>query len=267
LHALLTGERQGYYADFGTLPGLAKTFTSGFFHDGTYSQFRGRRHGAPVDRATVPGYRFVVFLQDHDQVGNRARGDRLSQLISAGLARVGALLLLTGPYTPMLWMGEEWGAQTPWQFFTSHPEKDLGELTTQGRKQEFASHGWDEDDVPDPQDPATFERSHLDWSEPKRPEHAQMLTLYRTLISLRHHLPELTDPRLDRVAVDYDEQANWLSVHRGDLRVVANLSGTARTVPLDRPSVDVLLSTERGFRIGPDGIHLPGESGAIVRVI
>ena len=267
LHALLTGERQGYYVDFGTLPGLAKTFTSAFFHDGTYSEFRGRPHGAPVDRVATPGYRFVVFLQDHDQVGNRARGERLSQLTSPGLARVGALLLLTGPFTPMLWMGEEWGARTPWQFFTSHPEKELGELTARGRKEEFAAHGWNSDDVPDPQDPATFERSKLDWSEPQRPEHASMQRLYTTLITLRHRLAELSDPRLDRVAVDYDETARWVSVHRGDLRVVANLSGAAQTVPLDRPAVDVLCSTERGFRIGPAGAYLVAESGAIVRVV
>ncbi len=267
LHALLTGERQGYYADFGTLPGVAKTFTSAFFHDGTFSEFRGRPYGAPVDRAATPGYRFVVFLQDHDQVGNRAQGDRLATLVSPGLARIGALLLLTGPYTPMLWMGEEWGARTPWQFFTSHPEKDLGEIVAHGRKAEFASHGWSEDDVPDPQDPATFERSHLDWSEPNRPENASMLRLYQTLISLRHRLPELTDPRLDRVSVDYEETARWLIVHRGALRVVANLSGAEQTVPLDRPAVDVVTATDRGFRIGPDGIHLPAESGAIVRVV
>jgi maltooligosyltrehalose trehalohydrolase len=267
LHALLTGERQGYYVDFGTLPGVAKALTSGFFHDGTFSEFRGRAHGAPVDRAATPGYRFVVFLQDHDQVGNRAQGDRLAALVSPGLARIGALLLLTGPYTPMLWMGEEWGAKTPWQFFTSHPEKELGEIVAHGRKAEFASHGWSEDDVPDPQDPATFERSHLDWAEPEGPENASMLRLHQTLIALRHRLPELTDPRLDRVAVTYDEAAHWLTVHRGQLRVVANLSGAAQTVPLDRPAVDVVTATDRGFRIGPDGIHLPAESGAIVRVV
>ena len=266
LHALLTGERQGYYADFGTLPGLAKTWTSAFFHDGTFSQFRGRVHGQPVDRVTTPGYRFVVCLQDHDQVGNRARGERLTELTSPGLLRVGALLLLTSPFTPMLWMGEEWAANTPWQFFTSHPEPELAELTAQGRKEEFASHGWDADDVPDPQDPATFERSHLDWAEPDKPEHASMLRLYRTLISLRHRDHDLTDPRLDRVAVDYDEQADWVSIRRGSLRVVANLSAAAQTVPLDQPPVDVLAATERGFRFGPDGIFLPAESGAIVRV-
>lgn len=139
LHALLTGERQGYYADFGTLPGLAKVLTRAFFHDGTHSAFRGREHGRPVNRATTPGYRFVAFLQDHDQVGNRAAGERLATLTSPGLLRVGALLLLTSPFTPMLWMGEEWAARTPWQFFTSHPEPELAERSPRDGRRSSAS--------------------------------------------------------------------------------------------------------------------------------
>ena len=265
LHSLLTGEHQGYYADFGTLPGLAKTWKSAFFHDGTYSQFRGRTHGAPVDRTATPGYRFVVSLQNHDQIGNRALGDRLASLISPGLARVGAMLLLTSPFTPMLWMGEEWGARTPWQFFTSHPEVDLGRLTAEGRKAEFAQHGWG-DEVPDPQDPQTFRRSKLDWTELVDPGHAQMYQLYRRLLQLRRRESALTDPRLDRVEVTYDEQARWLCVHRGDLRVVANLAGEQQVIPLDHPAVNVLVTTERGFVFGPQGIGLAGESAAVVRV-
>ena len=166
VHALVTGERQGYYADFGTLPGLAKVLSSAFFHDGTFSEFRGRPHGRPVDRVATPGYRFVVCLQNHDQVGNRAQGERLSQLTSPGLLRVAALLLLTSPFTPMLWMGEEWGATTPWQFFTSHPEPDIAQATTEGRLAEFGAHGW-ADEAADPQDPETFLRSKLDWDEPR----------------------------------------------------------------------------------------------------
>ena len=266
VHALLTGEHQGYYADFGTLPGLAKTFESGFFHDGTYSAFRRRTHGAPVDRVTTPGYRFVVCVQDHDQVGNRAQGERLSQLTTPRLLRVAALLLLTSPFTPMLWMGEEWGARTPWQFFTSHPEPDLAEATARGRVAEFAEHGWGAD-VPDPQDPATFERSHLDWSEPERAEHADVLRLYRRLIMLRHAEPDLTDPRLDRIEVTYDEDAHWVCVWRGRLRVVVNLSAEAQIIGLDRAPVDVLVSTTGGFSFGPDGVHLPAETGAVVRVV
>ncbi len=134
LHALLTGERQGYYADFGGLDALATVWQGAFFHAGTWSSFRARVHGRPVDRARIPGYRFIAYLQNHDQIGNRARGDRLATLTSAGLLRVGAVLLLTGPFTPMLFMGEEWGADTPWQFFTQHPEPELAAAVSAGRQ-------------------------------------------------------------------------------------------------------------------------------------
>nr|MDQ6938268.1 DUF3459 domain-containing protein [Actinomycetota bacterium] len=266
LHALLTGERQGYYADFGTLPGLTKTWERAFFHDGTYSPFRKRRHGAPVDRVNTPGYRFVVCLQNHDQIGNRAQGDRITRLTSRGLVRVGALLLLTSPFTPMLFMGEEWGATTPWQFFTSHPEPELARATAEGRHAEFAQHGWG-DDVADPQDPETFRRSKLAWSDLEQEDHRDMLRLYRNLLSLRHARPELTDPRLDRVHVDYDDTERWVRVDRGALRVVVNLAQQLRTVPVDAPVVDVLLATERGFSFGPAGITLPPESGAVIQVV
>jgi maltooligosyltrehalose trehalohydrolase len=266
LHSLLTGEHQGYYADFGTLSGFAKTWTSAFFHDGTYSAFRQRTHGQPVDRLTTPGYRFVVALQNHDQIGNRAAGERLTQLTSPELLRVGALLLLTSPFTPMLFMGEEWAATTPWQFFTSHPEPELGAAVAKGRLEEFGEHGWGED-VADPQDPKTFERSHLNWSERHDAPRKRMYELYRRLIGLRREQSALTDPRLNLVEVDYDEDARWVRIHRGELRVVVNFDSEPRTVPLDRAPVNVLLATESGFRFGPDGIHLPSESGAIVRVI
>jgi maltooligosyltrehalose trehalohydrolase len=277
LHALLTGERQGYYADFGSIAALAKAMTGAFFHDGTFSSFRGRLHGRPVDRQRIAGYRFVVFLQDHDQVGNRATGDRLPTITDREMLRIGAMLLLTGPFTPMLWMGEEWGAATPWQFFTSHPEPELGEATARGRIAEFTAHGWDADVVPDPQDPHTFERSKLDWAEPARPQHAELLQLYGSLIALRRARPELADPRLDRVAVDFDEDARWLVIHRGRLRVAANLSETPQVVPLDAPPIDVLLATDPGWTFGARlggtgrhgepagaGIELPGQCAAIV---
>ncbi len=123
VHTLLTGERHGYYSDFGSLECLATVLTGAFFHADTYSSFRRRRHGRPVDRVNTPGHRFVVCLQNHDQIGNRALGDRLA--LSPGLRKVGAALILASPFTPMLFMGEEWGAGTPWLFFTSHPEPEL----------------------------------------------------------------------------------------------------------------------------------------------
>jgi maltooligosyltrehalose trehalohydrolase len=268
LHALLTGERQGYYVDFGSLDVLAKVATSAFLHDGTYSTFRQREHGKPVDRAAVPGYRFVVFLQDHDQVGNRAVGDRLTELVEPRMLRVGALLLLSLPFTPMLFMGEEWGASTRWQFFTSHPQEDLGTVVREGRFDEFRGHDWPDDvEVPDPQDPETFRRSKLDWSEPESGRHAELLQLYRKLIAVRHRETDLTDPRMDRVVVTFDDQARWLVVHRGGLRVAVNLAEIEQVVPVGAPITGVVVSTEPGFIFTPAGVRLPARAGAVLRVL
>ncbi len=173
LHSALSGETQGYYVDFGPLAVLQKVLTRAFFHDGTYSSFRGRNHGRPVDRSTTPGWRFVVTLQNHDQVGNRAVGDRLPEITTPGLLRVGAVLLLTAPFTPMLWMGEEWAASTRWPFFTSHPEPELAEATGKGRVAEFAEHGWDVSQMIDPQDEQAYRGAVLDWDEAGRDEHGK----------------------------------------------------------------------------------------------
>jgi maltooligosyltrehalose trehalohydrolase len=263
LHTAVTGERQGYYADFGSLATLASTVAHPFFHAGTWSSFRGRVHGRPVDTRRIPGHRFVVYTTDHDQVGNRATGDRPSQTQPRGLLAVAAALVLTSPYTPMLFMGEEWGASTPWQFFTSFDDPDLGEAVRTGRRGEFAEHGWDAEDVPDPQDPATRERSVLDWAEPGRDDHAWLLDLYRRLIALRRARTELTDPRLDRVEVTYDEDERWLVVHRGDLRVVTNLGTSPRRVTLDGPIAEVLLASADTWVEGPE-VALDGQSFAVV---
>jgi len=264
LHALLSGERQGYYGDFGSLSALAKVLTRAFFHDGTYSSFRGRNHGKPVDTAATPGYRFVACLQNHDQVGNRAAGDRLSQITSPGMLKVGATLLLTSPFTPMLWMGEEWAASTPWPFFTSHPEPELAQATATGRIAEFADHGWDADDVVDPQEPASFTGAKLRWHERDEPGHAAILALYRTLLGLRRDQPDLADSRLDRVEVDFDEDAQWIVVHRGAFDVLANLADRAQLLPA-APG-DVIFRTEPGLPAEGLRITLPAWSAAIIRL-
>jgi maltooligosyltrehalose trehalohydrolase len=266
LHAALTGERQGYYADFGSLEVLAKALSSAFVHDGSWSSFRGRPHGRPVDRARVPGHRFVASLQNHDQVGNRALGDRLSTMVSADLLKVGAALLLASPYTPMLWMGEEWGATTPWQFFTSHPEPELAARTGAGRLEEFAEHGWSTSDVPDPQDPETLARSTVDWKEIDQDEHAGLLDWYRRMIALRRARAELADPRLDRVSVSYDETARWLVMSRGGLRVAANLAAARQQVPLAGRPKAVLLASAPGFVYRDGVVELDGESVAVVEL-
>lgn len=152
LHCALTGESQAYYADFAEAPigALAKTMTRAFFHDGTWSSFRGRHHGRAVDRGRTPAHRFLGYTQTHDQIGNRALGDRLAASLSPGLLACAATVALTGPFVPMLFMGEEWGAGTPWQYFTDHPDEELAEAVRAGRRREFAEHGWKAEEIPAP---------------------------------------------------------------------------------------------------------------------
>jgi maltooligosyltrehalose trehalohydrolase len=268
LHALLTGEGQGYYADFAADPygALQATLTGAFFHAGTWSSFRDAEHGAPIDTATVPGYRFLGYLQDHDQVGNRATGDRMTATISVGLAKIGAALVLTSPFTPMLFMGEEWAASTPWQYFTSHEEEELASAVREGRRREFAGHGWAAEDVPDPQDPATVAASTLDWTELEKSPHAEALAWHRSLLALRRSEPWLADPRLDLVSVDADPAARWVVVHRGPLRVVCNLAADPQVVPVAGDVTDVLLASADGAVARDAGLALPGEAVAVVRV-
>ena len=263
LHVALTGESQGYYADFAAREALAKVLRSPFFHDGTYSSFRGRRHGRSVDVATVPGWRFVATLQTHDQVGNRAQGDRLSgpQLgLDPGVLACGAAILLTSPYTPMLFMGEEWGARTPWLFFTDHTDPGIADATRDGRRAEFASHGWDERDVPDPQDPEAFRRSRLDWSEPTREPHVRLLAWYRDLIALRRQHADLHDPRLDRLEVSWEDGHLWML--RGDHLVLANLSDTRWACDTDG---DVVLSWQPDVMVRKGRVEVPARSSLVVR--
>jgi maltooligosyltrehalose trehalohydrolase len=225
LHVALTGETSGYYADFASLGALAKTATRGFFHDGTYSSFRERDHGHPLD-PSIPTWRLVTFAQDHDQIGNRAAGDRLAASSDLGMLSIAAVLTLAGPFTPMLFMGEEWGASTPWQFFTSHPEPELGRIVAEGRIGEFARMGWNPDEVPDPQDPATFRRSKLDWSELSRGEHAMLQGLYRRLIELRRSVPELTDSRFSQLQASFSDESRFFRLDRGPVTILANFGET-----------------------------------------
>ncbi|MGY1821735.1 malto-oligosyltrehalose trehalohydrolase [Geodermatophilus sp. SYSU D00079] len=266
LHSTLTGEGQGYYADFAAagVAGLAKTLTGAFFHDGAWSSFRRRHHGRPVDRNVLPGWKFLAYLQDHDQIGNRAVGDRISASLSPDLLAVGATIVLTSPFTPMLFMGEEWGATTPWQFFTSHPEPELGRATAEGRIGEFAEHGWDAEVVPDPQDPETFTRSKLDWEELEREPHSRLLGVHRALLALRRAHPDLVDPDLTRVHVTWDDAERWLVVHRGSLRVVANLSGEAREIDLDVPAGEVLFASGELPALDGRTVTVPRESAVVV---
>lgn len=268
LHVLLSGENQGYYADFDAPEAVTKVLQGIFLHDGTYSTFRRRTHGRPVDRTRTPGSRFVVSLQTHDQVGNRATGDRLSADLSPGLLACGAALLLTSAGTPMLFMGEEWGATTPWQYFTDHTDPDIAAAVRRGRRDEFASHGWRRSDVPDPQAHETFHRSQLDWSERGRTPHAELLRWYATLITLRRERPDLGDPRLDRVVVEHDPVRRTVVVHRGEHLVAVNLDGSPRDLTIGAGSPPELVAAwdPDATRLLGRVLTLPPESAAVVHV-
>lgn len=262
IHTAVSGERQGYYSDFGTLEALADTLKNGYFHAGTYSSFRRRRHGRPLDTATIPATRLLAYTSDHDQVGNRAIGDRPSQNLDFGQLAVKAALVLASPYTAMLFMGEEWASSSPFQFFTSHPEPELARATAEGRKAEFAHHGWDADEIPDPQELETFSRSKLQWDEVDTGHHARLRELYRALIALRHDEPDLADPWLDHMRVDYDESQRWITLHRGAFAIVCNVGPDPVTVPVSGELV--LASDEPAIT---DETTLPGHSFAILRAV
>ena len=265
VHAAITGERQGYYCDFGSLATLAKTYTRVFFHDGSWSEFRGRTHGRQVDVFRLPAHRFLGYLQNHDQIGNRATGDRIAVTLPADLVKVAAGLVLTSPYTPMLFMGEEWGADTPWQYFTDHIEPWLAEAVAEGRKAEFDSHGWGEEiDVPDPQDKQSFLRSKLDWTQLDRDPYLGILAWYQELIALRRARPELTDPRLERVRTDFDEDARWIMVSRGRLRIAANLGSQPARLPLGQRGTGVLAASHPGVAIHQGTATIPPAAFAVI---
>jgi maltooligosyltrehalose trehalohydrolase len=265
LHTALSGETQGYYADFARAPmaALAKTLTEAFFHDGSYSAFRGRRHGAPVDPMT-PAHRFLAYAQNHDQIGNRALGDRLTASLSPGLLACAAALVLLSPFTPMLFMGEEWGARTPWRYFTDHPDTRLAQAVRDGRRAEFAAQGR-QGDVPDPQAPQTRESSCLDWAEPGRHPHAALLAWHQDLIALRHAHPDLPHTSLGAARVTYDEDTCWLALASGPLNVAVNLN-RVRTAAIPLPAdLEVLATWDTAARHTEGLLMLPPESAAVLR--
>jgi maltooligosyltrehalose trehalohydrolase len=262
VHVALTGETSGYYADFEPLEALAKVCERGFFHDGTYSSFRRREHGVEVDTATMPTWRLVVCSQNHDQVGNRARGDRVTQVLDDDQLACAALLTLAGPFTPMLFQGEEWAASTPFQFFTSHPEPELGRATAEGRIAEFAEMGWDPAVVPDPQDPGTFAASKLDWSELSSGRHARLLAAYRRLAELRRTHPALTDPSFASVSCTADEERRVFTMARGDLLMAINFGTDPVELPV--PQGEVLFASGDGVALAGGVLRLGPHAGTLL---
>ena len=262
LHAVLTGERNGYYEDYGEIAQLAKAVRQSYVFDGVYSVHRKRRHGRPP--AGLSGHSFMAYMQNHDQVGNRAQGDRIHGTIGHDLTKVGAALYLTSPFVPMIFQGEEWAASSPFMYFTDHDE-ELGKAVSAGRKKEFGYFGWKPDEVPDPQAEETYTASKLNWDEVSSGEHADMLDWYKRLTRLRIHKPALIDGDLDQVETEFDEDARWLIVKRGPLTIAANLGDKEATleIPSDRRAELLLASRDPRSDDDSDEVALAPGSVAI----
>ena len=224
-HALFTVltpmSELGYYGDFGTMANLAKVLRDVFVYDGVYSGYRNRIHGKPA--GDLPRNRFLGFIQNHDQVGNRAIGDRLAQVVGLNRARIAASLVLTAPFVPMLFQGEEWAASSPFQYFADHDDPEMARAVSTGRKSEFAAFGWDPSQVPDPEKLETFERCKLRWDERQQGDHAAMLEWHRKLIALRRQTADLNDASAGQTKVSFSEEQKWLRVDRGSITVLCNL--------------------------------------------
>ncbi len=273
LRALLTGERQGYYADFGRPEAVATTLAGVFLHAGGYSSFRGTEWGAPVDtsgRSGYDGHAFVAYTTTHDQTGNRAAGDRMSASLDDAQLASAQAVVMTSAFTPMVFMGEEWGARTPWMFFTDH-DPELGRLVSEGRAREFGEHGWSAEQVPDPQDPGTRHASVLDWSEPTTERGARLLAWTRELVALRRVEPDVASGALAEVAVTTSEEGagaeGWLVVARGATRLVVNLAGAAQAVPVPGAGVTTeVLAAWDGAEVADGSVTLPAHCPAVLRV-
>jgi maltooligosyltrehalose trehalohydrolase len=248
LRTLVTDERDGYYAEFGRIELLAKAFHRPHVHDGNYSSFRKRRFGAPAD--AVAPERFIVFCQDHDQVGNRAFGDRLP----AQARPLAAFLTLLSPFTPMLFMGEEYGEPAPFQYFCDHIDPELAEATRNGRREEFAAFASFGDDIPDPQSPETFEHSKL-----TRVRDPAVAELYARLIEIRGQLPAG-----DAGPIKFDEAQRWLRVRRGPYELIAHFGDEPRRLEI-APGAELVLATHRVSSDSKIWIELPALCGVLLR--
>jgi len=263
LHTVLSEERDGYYKDFGSLADLAKALKQAYVYDGQFSRHRCRNHGRPPEG--LLGNRFLGYLQNHDQVGNRAKGDRSSCFMTVGKLKIGAALVLTSPFVPMLFQGEEWGASTPFQYFTDHQDPKLGNAVRQGRRQEFTAFGWDPDEIPDPQAWETFARSKLNWSELTTGDHADLLNWHIQLIHLRQSEPALKNGRFDLIEILFDEKARWLMIKRESIVIFCNLANRSQKLPFVGEARSVIESVD-GTTLMKDAIHLPAESVAIIKL-
>ena len=265
-HALFTilneeKDGKGYYADFGSFAAFAKALTRMFVYDGAYSRYRRRCHGRPVEGLSA--HHFVGFVQNHDQVGNRAVGDRLEHIVGMDRAKVAAGILLMGPAIPLIFQGEEFAASAPFQYFADYEQPEMAKGVLEGRKMEFAAFGWNPDVIPAPDSVETFERSKLKWSEANEGSHGEMLEWFRKLIHLRRSELALNDGDLGHVKVLFDEQRRWLTMDRGPFKIMFNLG--EQQVKLDGfDRQRLVLASREGVSVREGKVVLPVDSLAVV---
>ena len=263
LHGALTGERGGYYQDFGSLEQLGKALRQAWVYDGVWSARRQRTRG---EKATgVAPHSFVIAAQTHDQVGNRAAGERLAALVDEGSLKVAAALLLLSPFTPMLFQGEEWASSSPFLYFTDHSDPEVGKAVRDGRRREFAAFGWDPDQMSDPQEASTFERSRLSWDELDEPFHRRILDWYRALIALRKRLPASPNAVDVGVHVAVDENRRRIEFARDGISAWVNLGRDDWQLRLPR-GAHLLLASDPTVRPSDDAFCVRPSSVAIFEI-
>ena len=264
-HALATvlspEKPSGYYADYGSLARLAKCIRDTFVYDGAFSRYRNRIHGRPV--GSISQHRFVGFIQNHDQVGNRAVGDRLPQYAGLPRAKIAAAAVLLGPFIPLLFQGEEWASSSPFQYFANHEDPVLARQVSEGRRLEFAAFGWNPTMIPDPENRETFLRSKLRWDELKEPDHAEMLAWYRDLIHLRRSSPSLNEGAPGNAIVYFNEEERWFCMRRGTILVAFNIAAGERRLDIDSHSI-LLLASEPEVRLEEHYLNLPPNTLAVL---
>jgi maltooligosyltrehalose trehalohydrolase len=263
LFSVISGERAGYYADFGTLAQLAKALRCVFVYDGNYSEHRGRNHGRQV--VGLSGLRFIGFVQNHDQIGNRAKGERVSHESGVGRTKIAAALVLTAPFVPMLFQGEEFGASAPFLYFTDYDDPELGRAISEGRKKEFVAFGWSPDQIPDPQAEQSFLDSRLNWAELSEQPHASLLQWHKDLIKLRRSTSELSDGNLNAVQVRFDEKTQWLVLERGHFHIACNLGDAPASIEIGNEA-QLLLASDPSIALSGANVTLGPDSVAVLKV-
>ncbi len=214
---------RGYYDDFGSMEHLEKALKQNFVYDGNFSGYRGHSHGRPIDNLSA--HHFINYSQNHDQIGNRAQGERLEHLTDLDTAKVALGLTLLAPYVPMIFMGEEWAASAPFLYFADHEEEEMRRMVSEGRKKDFAHFGFDQFEIPDPEAVETFEKSKLDWTEVHQGKHEEMYQWTKELIRLRRSCDDFNDGDLGHLRVQTDNKHKTLIMQRGEHRVLVNLGG------------------------------------------